>query len=71
MTKEVTQLDSRYIMNSLGEAFFLELRRSYLTMTSFWPSLVHKNHGTRVQVRNLEKAVENISETTEQFKNSA
>lgn len=69
MTKGVTKLDSICIMYSLGKAF-LELRRSYLTLASFWPSLVHKNHGSEFGLRNLEKAVENISEATEQFLHS-
>lgn len=56
MTNRVVQLDSVYVKNSLREAPFLKLRRSCWTSATSWPSLVHKNHGTRARVIKLRKS---------------
>lgn len=69
MTKEIIKPDFIYIMNSLGEASFLELRRS----AEHWPHsgllLFIKIMDPELGLSHLEKAVENISKATEQFLN--
>lgn len=68
MTKEIIKPDFICIMNSLGEASFLELRSA-----EHWPHsgllLFIKIVDPELGLSHLEKAVENISKATEQFLN--